>query len=143
MLCQTLQQDHYSDETSQCHTSDIYQKNGGNSLPCVVSVGSNNMGLVQTEEYLPSSRTLAWEGQCDSGSGIKIDERLLRLDAQPTNLYSDKSINGPIGNRPVCNKTDKETVEVLQLESRPQNLGNRCIQPELISLEGHANPHGA
>ena len=102
MFCQTRPQCNHSDETGQCHSSDVYQETRGNPLTPALSAFHNHMGLVHTEGNFPASRTPAREGQCNSGSRIEINEGLMRLDAEPSCIQANPSPDGAPRGRLVC-----------------------------------------
>ena len=139
-LCQAQLQYDNSDENGQCHSSDIHQQARRDTLSPVVSNDLDNMGVEPAEEYIPNSRTSPREGECCSRSGIKSDERSLRLDAKSPSIQSNTTGNGPSTNRPVCFLPDKATTNILQLETRPEGTGNRCVQSRLVSEEGIRQP---
>ena len=140
VFCQAQSGHNHSDEAGQCHSSDIYQQARGDTLPSTLPVGSSNMGMVYSEKYLPASRALAREGQFSSGSGIKIDEGSLRLDAKSPGVQSDPTPDGSLTNRFVCFPINEATSSILQLEARPGSTGDRCIQSGLVPDEGLCQP---
>ena len=133
MFCQTQPQYNHSDEIGQCHGSDIHQQARGNPLTSALSACPNHMGLVHSEGNISTGRTPAWEGQCNSGSGVEINEGSLRLDAEPCDIQSNPT-PAP-RDRLVCFPVDEAAIQILQLETRPRGTWDRCIPSGLVSDE--------
>jgi len=115
-------------------------KLGGHILPSVESTGLDNMGVVSTEEFIPSSRTFSGKGKCSSRSGVKADERSLRLDAKSPSIQTNTADDGASTYRSVCFMTNEKASNVLQLEARSRGPGNECVQLRLASEEGICQP---
>ena len=135
MFCQTQPECDHSDETGQCYSSDIHKQVGGNTLTPTLSACSNHMGLEHTEKHLPSGGTSAREGQSSGGSGIKINERSLRLDAESSGVQPNPAPDGATRDRLVCFPVNKATTTILQLETRPRGSRDRCVQSGLVKDE--------
>ena len=114
MFCQTQPWCDHSDETGQCHSSDIHKQVGGNTLTPTLSACSNHMGLEHTEniflvaEHLPGKDNLvanqesrSMKDRCDwmlnpvmfnqiqlQMGPLEIDLFASRLTKQPPQFYS-------------------------------------------------------
>ena len=135
MFCQTQPWCDHLDETGQCHSSDIHKKVGGNTLTPTLSACSNHMGLEHTEKHLPTGETSAREGQSSGRSGIKINEGSLRLDTESSGIQPNPAPDGATRDRLVCFPINKATTTILQLETRPRDSRDRCVQSGLVKNE--------
>ena len=69
--------------------------------------------------------------ECDSGLGVQTKE-LKRMETRSQNISQNMQNNGQPDNRPICIPLKPPVTILNKLEERPQELGNKCVLPELV-----------
>ena len=121
--------------------SSIHQQPGWDSIPTSNHLSKRSVDVVPGEGYYSISTTPTREAECDHQSGVKGDERPIRLDAKPKNILENPGDNGlSYGGGPICILVNKSIASALQLETRPSGRSNRCIPPGLEKSKGFCQP---
>ena len=140
MFCQIQQWCDHSDETGQCHNSDIHKQVGGNTLTPTLSACSNHMGLEHIEKHLPTGRTSAREGQSNGRSGIKIKEGLLRLDAESSGVQPNPAPDGATRIDLFASRLTKQIPQFYSWRPDPEAQGTDAFNQDWLKMRGFANP---
>ena len=120
--------------------SSIYQQPGWDSITPSNHLSKRPVDVVPGEEYYSISTTPTREAECYCRSGVKGDERPIRLDAKPKNILENPGDNESYGGGPICISANKSTGSVLQLETRPSGRSNRRIPPGLEKSKRFCQP---
>ena len=97
---------------------------------------NHNLELVHCKEHLTHSGAPTWSPRCNSGPGVMLSPRLLRLDAQSRHFSENQGNDGAPGGGLVCFSPDQTTFPVLQLANRPGSHSDRCIHAGLVTTVG-------
>ena len=127
-ICQGSERDNSLGSNRRHPDHDIHQSEGWNTFTTVDAASKDNLGLVYGEEDTPPGSR-----QCQylCRQGISSDDRLVGLEAPPTDIQQAQQPAGPISGRPVCLQSVNPAKEVLQLETGPSGRGDRCLPPGL------------
>ena len=114
-------------------------KLGGTRSPRLVADETKNC-MVLTEADHSIGSTPPRKGKSDSRFLFQAPEGQDRLDTQWQHFQNYQPAMGFSEGRPLCDKIFNTTGPILQLESRPRGLGDRCIYPALGSLTSFRSP---
>ena len=122
--------------SGQHDCSSIHQQPQGHSITPSNRLCKRPLDVVPGEGHYSISTTPTREAECDRQSGVKGDERPIRLDAKSKDIPENPGDNGSYGGGPICILDNKSTALVLQLETRHSGRSNRCIHPGLDKSKG-------
>ena len=92
--------------------------------------------MVYEQEHHIKSCPPGKETQCSGGQGVQGNEGQNGLATMPRDVRNNQRTPGPTPNRLICIQTLKPATTVCELATRSRSNSLRCIQPELITVEG-------
>ena len=106
MLSEEREQYDHPPQVGQCDSSHFHQSDGRNSLQTVVPTSTCLVGMVHSEEPVPTCRTSPGLPECTGRPRIQEPQGSIRLDDQSTTVSPDTGSAGPLSGRPVCFSPD-------------------------------------
>ena len=140
MLSERREQYDHPSQVGQRDSSHLYQSDGRNSLQAFVPTSTCLVGMVHSEEPVPTCRTSTRSAECTGRPRIPKPQGSMRLDDQSTIVSLDTRSNGPLSSRSVCFSPDSATAQILQLENRSRSGGSGCLHTGLVIPQGVCQP---
>ena len=140
IICKTQIQNFNSAEDRQHHGSSIHKSPGGYSLTGFSRVDKESMDVVPGEEHPHHSSTPPRVAEHNCRCRVPNVEGQVRLETESGHLSQDRSTLGPTGSGPICFSAIYPVPTLLQLAARSICRSNRCIPPDVDTLEGVCHP---
>ena len=111
----------------QSDSCSIHQQYGGNSFPTADKSLQSPVDVGTIQRHCADRRIYSGVHELCGRRRVQNLEGSNRLEAQPSNIQSNKSEPGSPGSGPVCFPSVDSASTVFQLETRPNGRGNRCL----------------
>ena len=141
VLCQRQQRDYRADKVGQCHSSDIHQQTGGNSLSTIVPTGIDNLEVVFTErnvflvaEHLPGKDNII----ADRESRLTRDRCDWMLN--PLVFQRIQQQMGPLQTDLFASRLTKQLPSFFSWRLDPEATATDAFNQNWAQTRGFANP---
>ena len=116
----------------QYHSNLLPEPQRRDNFALTLQARQADLAVVHVPEHFPNSQPPTWTPQHSSRQGVQDGTRQMGLATPSQNLSQDQPDLGTTCSRPVCIQTNTPVASILQLETRPSSLSNRCLSSELV-----------